>query len=450
VLEATSNNNSVLNVHESITFGTLSFPPVCISRLVVLITLVIAIPLLTSNEHKVSVVQKLVLSTMPPNSLIELNRSLFHSHHLGPHETKEEEDRMHNNNNSNHNNSNDSWLSCALASHGTSNTASMSSSKGAAAVPQDNKKQTIASMAMEDARVTQQSQLLESMVSTLTAKLKTQDQELKQFPVQHERYVELFLALEGIKEQLECAVYENLQLKRRAKGLEAALAVQDIELDDHSSRMWNVAAMEKADNEKKEALKNKIDANAAADKNQEGNQQEQNDKRNKMERKLDKLEGQRDTAVKQATQLAIQLAESQLAVDDLRDKLIECKVVTEFFQHNNHNSAEQLKIVDQLPSNKMSFFTAMFSGTSTPQNANPNQQIKGGAACESDYDEENDETENLSVSSISQESIVRLQQVHFQSQQQLQPPQQQQPSENGSTLEGLDYAPSTADDHNYL
>jgi hypothetical protein len=389
---------------------------------------------------------------MPPNSLIELNRSLFHSHHPGPHETKEEEDRMHNNTNtSSHNNSNDSWLSCALASHGTSNTASMSTSKAA-----DNKKQTIASMAMEDARVTQQSQLLESMVSTLTAKLKTQEQELKQFPVQHDRYVELFLALEGVKEQLECAVYENLQLKRRAKGLEAALAVQDIELDDHSSRMWNVAAMEKADNEKKEAMLKKNEANnAAADKNQEGHQQEQDDKRDKMERKLNKLEGERDTAVKHATQLAIQLAESQLAVDDLRDKLIECKVVTEFFQNNNHNNVEQLKMVDELPSNKKSFFSAMFSGTSTPHHANPNHHVKGGAACEEDYEELNDETENLSVSSISQESIVRLQQVHLQSQQQLQqqpqhPSQQQPPSENGSSLEGLDYAPSTADDHNYL
>jgi hypothetical protein len=386
---------------------------------------------------------------MPPNSLIELNRSLFHSHHLGPHETKEEEDRMHNNNNSNHNNSNDSWLSCALASHGnftsnlTTNTAStsISTSKAAAAPHQAVKKQTIASMAMDDARVTQQSQLLESMVSTLTAKLRMQDAELKQFPEKHDRYVELFLALESVKEQLECAVHENLQCKRRAKGLEAALAVQDIELDDHSSRMWNVEA---ADTNNKTVANNTN--NGADDKNQEENQQEQDNQ-------IKKLERERDTAVKQATQLAIQLAESQAAVDDLRDKLIECKVVTAYFHNNDtihHHHNEQhgmlaMKVVDELPStlNKKSFFWPMFSGTSTPHH--PNHHAKGSNTA--DYDEENDDTEILSVSSISQESIVRLQQVHLQ-QQQLQQPSQ--PSENGSTLEGLDYAPSASEDHNYL
>jgi hypothetical protein len=382
---------------------------------------------------------------MPPNSLLELNRSLFHSHHNNLHETKEEE------NNHNNHNTNDSWLSCALASHGNSTT-NVTTSTSTPKAPHPVKKQTIASMAMDDARVTQQSQLLESMVSTLTAKLRTQDTELKQFPAKHDRYVELFLALESVKELLECAVHENLQLKRRAKGLEAALAVQDIELDDHSSRMWNVAAMEAADNESKTTQQNNTNANAGADKNQEGNMQEHIDH-------LVTLERERDTAVKQATQLAIQLAESQAAVDDLRDKMIECKAVTEYFQqkynNNNHYYAEHaMKIVDELPStlNKMSFFWprggAMFPKTSSPH---PNHHVKGGA-CAADYDEENDDTENLSVSSISQESIVRLQQVHLQAMQQQQQPQQpsEPPSENGSTLEGLDYAPSASEDHNYL
>jgi hypothetical protein len=380
---------------------------------------------------------------MPPNSLIELNRSLFHSHH----EAKEGE---HSNNNSTHN-TNDSWLSCALASHGNSNVktpTSTSTSTSTSKAPhqvqvqvKEIKKQTIASTAMEDARVTQQSQLLESMVSTLTAKLRTQDVELKQFPEKHDRYVEVSLALEGIKEQLESAVHENLQWKRKAKGLEAALALQDIELDGNSSRMWNAAATEAADNEKKN-MENINTNKAVADKKEEGNVQEHVDE-------LDKLERERDTTVKQATQLAIQLAESQAAVDDLRDKLIECKAVKEYYQNNSqHNNnisnGTQLNIVDDLAptSNKRSSFWArggaIFSGTSAPH-------VKGDASA--DYDEENDDTEILSVSSISQESIVRLQQVHLERQKEQPEPQ---PSENGSTLEGLDYAPSASEEHNYV
>ena len=371
---------------------------------------------------------------MTPNSLLELNRSLFQSHH----ETKEEE-------HSSTHNTNASWLSCALASHGNSNvktstSTSTSNAPSHQAQVKEVRKQTIASMAMEDARVTQQSQLLESMVSTLTAKMRTQDTELKQFPGKHDRYVELFLALEQVKEQLECAVHENLQWKRKAKGLEAALALQDIELDDHSSRMWNnVAAPEAADNDNK----TNANTNAADSKNQEGNTQEHVDQ-------LDKLERERDTAVKQATQLAIQLAESQAAVDDLRDKILECKAVKEYYQQNIISNGAQpnimAKIMDDLAptSNKMSFFWprggAMFPGTSTPH-------AKDGASADSD--EENDDTENLSVSSISQESIVRLQQVHLE-QQQEQPQPEPQPSENGSTLEGLDYAPSTSEEHNYV
>jgi hypothetical protein len=370
---------------------------------------------------------------MPPISLIELNRSLFHSHP----EAKEGE---HSNSNNSTHNTNDSWLSCALASHGISNVKTPTSTSAAPhqAQVQAAKKQTIASTAMEDARGTQQSQLLESMVSTLTAKLRTQDAELKQFPEKHDRYVEVSLALETVKDQLECAVHENLQWKRKAKGLEAALALQDIELDGHSSRTWNnVAAPQAADHD------NKTNANSTDSKNQEDNVQEHVDE-------LGKLEQERDTAVKQATQLAIQLAESQAAVDDLRDKIIESKAVKEYYQQNNQNNSKsdaQLKHVDDLPpsSNKISFFWprggAMFSGTSTPH-------VKSGGAS-AEYDEENDDTENLSVSSISQESIVRLQQVHLE-QQQEQPQPEPQPSENGSTLEGLDYAPSTSEEHNYV
>jgi hypothetical protein len=367
---------------------------------------------------------------MPPNSLLELNRSLFHSHH----EAKEGE---HSNNNNSTHNTSDSWLSCALASHGNSKVKTSTSTSTSKAPHQAQvKKQTIASMAMEDARVTQQSQLLESMVSTLTAKLRTQDVELKQFPEKHDRYVELFLALEQVKEQLECAVHENLQSKRKAKGLEAALALQDIELDDHSSRiMWNnAAATEAADHDDK----TNTNATTPDSKNQEGNAQEHIDQ-------LDKLERERDTAVKQATLLAIQLAESQAAVDDLRDKMIECKAVKEYYQQNNNSNGAQPKIMDDLAptSNKMSFFWprggAMFSGSSTPL-------VKSGGTS-ADYDEENDDTENLSVSSISQESIVRLQKIHLE---QLEPQLEPQPSENGSILEGLDYAPSASEEHNYV
>jgi hypothetical protein len=288
-------------------------------------------------------------------------------------------------------------------------------------------------------------------VSTLTAKLRTQDAELKQFPEKHDRYVELFLALETVKEEIECAVHENLQLKRKAKGFEAALVLQDIELEGYSSRIWNATATEAADHENKNTKSSNTSASAntnpAADKKREGNLQDHVDQ-------LDKLERERDTAVKQATQLAIQLAESQAAVDDLRDKMIECKAVKEYFQQNspnNSNNGAQLKIADDLPStsNKISSFLArggaMFSGTSSPPQ--PKYHVKGGAAA--NFDEENDDTEILSVSSISQESIVRLQEIHLEQQQQQQQPEPPQPSENGSTLEGLDYAPSASEDHIY-
>jgi hypothetical protein len=396
---------------------------------------------------------------MPPNGLIESNHQQY--------ALKEEVEDHDASKNSNHYNHNDSWLSCALASHGHI-TSKMASTATAALT----KKQTIASAAVPTVShaSSQQSMLLESMVSTLNAKLKAQDSELKNIPLQHDRYVELFLKLETAKEQVEYAVYENLQLKRRAKGLEAALAMQDIELDDHSSRRrQQTDAAENTNNNNTSSTG--TGTTEGTDENNTANNADaalDEEKQKEDDDMLVKLEQERDMAVKQATALAIQFAESQAAVDDLRDKLVECKVVSEYLEKNKSNTSNNINISSNTEqqqerhqrhqvntsmvqadatnsSPKMSFFWprgTMFSS------ANNNTNISNTP---------NDDTDIMSVSSISQDSVVRLHQEqrilqHHDEQQhheQHQPP----PSESGSSLDGLDYAPSTSEnleEHVYL
>jgi predicted nucleic acid-binding Zn-ribbon protein len=344
---------------------------------------------------------------MPPNSFMELNRSLFHSEVTKKYPSPSSAYSPHK----------ESWLSCALASHNDAGSPERGSITST--VLDDDDDNNSKSNNSNDPFLHQQSQLLKSMVHSLNAKLHAQELELQRFPIQHDRYVQLFLRLESATEELECAAAQHAQLVRQAKSLEATLAVRDIELDDVSARQHDMHA----------TAATAVAAAVPA-----------------LLHDFDELQETRDTAIKQATQLAMQLAESQAAVDDLRETLVECQLVTAHYQEQMPSAIilsqqHQAAAAAATPSVNASTSTAK-----KPAFFWHRGKFLSAAAMKHQADDDDDQQDIISMSSISQDSVLQHQQLPSSSR--TRPPSARPmptatpPSESSSgTLMGLEFEP---------
>jgi len=339
---------------------------------------------------------------------MELNRSLFHSEVTKKYPSPSSAYSPHK----------ESWLSCALASHNDAGSPERGSITST--VLDDDDDNDSKSNNSNDPFLHQQSQLLKSMVHSLNAKLHAQELELQRFPIQHDRYVQLFLRLESATEELECAAAQHAQLVRQAKSLEATLAVRDIELDDVSARQHDMHA----------TAATAVAAAVPA-----------------LLHDFDELQETRDTAIKQATQLAMQLAESQAAVDDLRETLVECQLVTAHYQEQMPSAV----ILSQQHQAEAAAADTPSVNASTSTAKKPaffwhRGKFLSAAAMKHQADDDDDQQDIISMSSISQDSVLQHQQLPSSSR--TRPPSARPmptatpPSESSSgTLMGLEFEP---------
>jgi hypothetical protein len=176
--------------------------------------------------------------------------------------------------------------------------------------------------------------VLLNKVKTQRSELTTADETIFQLVDRNARMYELVVQSINTEEQLECMTEENKEFESRVRGLEQALILQEVELDnalkvirqnDQDKRERDLLAVEQATNP---FSTQEVDEHFLIRKELQG-----------VRGEMEQLQQERDMAIGKATKVSIQLAELKAETDESIDQLAENRAQVEQMREKYQQSS---------------------------------------------------------------------------------------------------------------